>query len=441
MRFRVISIALFFNLSIFLTMPCERALTEETKRESFKQYLPILTYRTGPFQAGGSGIAGGIEDYLTLVNMKGGLNGVIIDWEECDFGYNTGRGIECYERVKPRKPFMILPLSTGLVYALIERATRDHIPVLTPGFGRTDSSDGTVFPYVFPIFTNYWSQNSAKIHYIAKQEGGIGKLKGLKIANLHLDHPYGHETRFILEIMSKRFGFTLKHFPVPWPGIDQKAIWLRIRKFKPDWIINRNWGVSCTVPLKEAARIKFPREKILGVWNCGSEEDVLPAGDAAMGYLATTYSGVGTGFPVMRQIIDQVYGAGKGNLAFKRVGSVFHCRGVVMGMAIAEAILTAHKKFGARPITGEEMQWALEHLHITGDRLKELGAEDLMMPLKTSWKDHEGGGMIRVQQWDGEKWVSVSGWIEPFRDLVWTEIKKSAAKYALEKGITPRTHE
>jgi branched-chain amino acid transport system substrate-binding protein len=87
------------------------------------------------------------------------------------------------------------------------------------------------------------------------------------------------------------------------------------------------------------------------------------------------------------------------------------------------------------------MQWALEHLEITEDRLKELGAEGLMMPLKTSWKDHEGGGMVRIQQWDGEKWVSVSGWIEPFRDLVWSEIKKSAAKYAMEKGITPRTHE
>ncbi len=373
--------------------------------------------------------------------MKGGLNGVMIDWEECETAYNTARGVECYERVKPKKPAVIHPFSTGITYALIERATRDKIPLISMGYGRADASDGTVFPYVFPLFTNYWSQNSAKIRYIAQQEGGIDKLKGLKIANLHLDHPYGRETIFILNIMSKKFGFEVTHFPVPWPGIDQKSIWLKIRRFKPDWVINRNWGVSCTVPLREAARIGFPAKKILGVWWCGSEEDVMPAGPAAKGYRATNFHGVGVDFPVIQEIIEKVHMALKGNISFTRVGTVYYNRGVIHGIVTTEAILTAQKKFGVRPITGEEMQWALEHLNITAERIKELGAEGLMMPLKTSWKDHEGGGKVKVQEWDGSKWRSVSGWIAPFKDLVWAEIKKSAAKYAKEKGITPRTHE
>ncbi|MEE9611371.1 MAG: ABC transporter substrate-binding protein, partial [Desulfatiglandales bacterium] len=349
--------------------------------------------------------------------------------------------VECYERVKSKKPISINPFRTGVAYARMERATRDHIPLITMGYGRADAADGTVFPYVFPLITSYWSQNSAKIRYIAQREGGIDKLKGLKIANLHLDHPYGRETRFILEIMAKKFGFTVQHFPVPWPGIDQKSIWLTIRRFKPDWVINRNWGVSCTVPLKEAARVGFPRNRILGVWWCGSEEDALPAGAAAKGYLSTNFHGIGKDFPVMQEIIDKVYGSMKGNLSFTRVGTVFHTRGVIMGIVMVEAILTAQKKFGARVITGEEMQWGLEHLNITEERLKELGAVGLIMPFKTSWKDHEGGGNVRIQQWDGQKWVSISGWIKPFKDLVWAEVKKSAAKYAKEKGITPRTSE
>ena len=98
----------------------------------------------------------------------------------------------------------------------------------------------------------------------------------------------------------------------------------------------------------------------------------------------------------------------------------------------------AHQKFGVAPIGGEQMQWALENLNITPERIKEMGAEGLMFPLKTSCKDHEGGGAVRIQQWDGEKWVSVSDWIQPYSDLVRAEVEKSAAQYAKEKGITPR---
>lgn len=410
----------------------------EKKKEPPKQYMEVLTYRTGPFAAGGSGNASGREDYYNLINIKGGLNGVMLDWEECDFGYNTARGVECYERLKHKKPIVIHPFSTGLTYALIERSAKDKIPLISLGYGRTDASDGRVFPYVFPLITNYWSQNSAKIRYIAEQEGGIEKLKGLKIANLHLDHPYGRETIFILDIMAKKFGFTVKHFPVAWPGIDQKSIWLNIRRFKPDWVINRNWGVSCTVPLKEAARVGFPRDKILGVWWCGSEEDVLPAGKAGKGYKTTNFHGVGKDFPVIQEVIDKVHGVMKGTISITRVGTVYYNRGIVTGIVTTEAILTAQKKFGNRPITGEEMQWGLEHLNITAERIKELGAEGLMMPLKTSCLDHEGGGSVKIQQWDGTKWVAISGWIDPFKDLVRDEIEKSAAKYAKEKGITPR---
>ncbi|HEY5870868.1 MAG TPA: ABC transporter permease, partial [Candidatus Tectomicrobia bacterium] len=113
-------------------------------------------------------------------------------------------------------------------------------------------------------------------------------------------------------------------------------------------------------------------------------------------------------------------------------------RGVIHGIVTAEAIRLAHKKFGVAPISGEQMQWALENLDVTAERIKEMGAEGLMFPLKTSCQDHEGGGAVRIQQWDGDKWVSVSDWIKPYSDIVRAEIEKSAAQYAREKGLTPR---
>jgi len=421
-----------------LLMISGQVLAAEEKKP--EQFVGILAYRTGPFAAGGSGFSSGMEDFMALVNAKGGINGKIMyKWEECETAYNTARGVECYNRFKDRMAY-VHPLSTGITYALIPKGTEDHVVIISSGYGRADASDGRVFPWVFTTPTNYWSQNTAKIKWIAKQLGGIDKLKGLKIANLYIDVPYGQETKPILDAMAKKFGFTVRHFPVPWPGIDQKAQWLDIaRRFKADWVINRNWGVSCTVPLKEAARLKFPREKILGVWWCGSEEDVLPAGKAAVGYYTTNFHGVGRDFPIIQEVVDKVYGVMKGNIAFTRVGTVYYNRGFVAGIMNHEAILTAQKKFGVKVLTGDEFRWGLENLNVTEERIKEIGAEGLMQPMHNTWKDHEGGGKVFYQQWNGEEWVSTGEVMTPMREWVREMIEESSAKYAKEKGIKIRT--
>jgi branched-chain amino acid transport system substrate-binding protein len=428
----------------FIMVSDQTMAAEEEKPE---QFVGILAYRTGPFAAGGSGWSSGKEDFMALINARGGINGKIMyKWEECETAYNTERGVECYNRFRD-KMAMVHPLSTGITYALIPKATEDKITVISGGYGRADASDGRVFPWVFTSPTNYWSQNTAKIKFIAMQEGWDGKdeasigkyLKGKKIANLHIDIPYGQETKPILDAMAEKFGFQVRHFPVPWPGIDQKAQWMDIaRRFKADWVINRNWGVACTVPLKEAARLGFPREKMLGVWWCGSEEDVLPAGPAAKGYRTTAFHGAGRDFPIVKETIDKVYGAMKGNISFTRVGSVYWSRGFVAGIVDHEAILTAQKKFGVKVLTGEEFRWGMENLNITPERIREIGAEGLLQPLRTSCADHEGGGSVFIQQWDGEKWVMTGDVITPMKEFVRGMIEESAAKYAKEKGITPK---
>ena len=66
-------------------------------------FIPMFTYRTGPFAVGGTPIANGYTDYLKLIQIRdGGIDGVKLEWEECEFGYNTGRGVECYERLKAK---------------------------------------------------------------------------------------------------------------------------------------------------------------------------------------------------------------------------------------------------------------------------------------------------------------------------------------------------
>ena len=335
-----------------------------------EQFIPYPIYRVGPYAAGGTGIAGGFFDYLSLVNTNGGVNGVTITWEECEFGYNSDRGVECYERLKGKGPTggsMIHPLSTGVTYRLIERATVDKIPIISMGYGRTDATNGKVFPYVFPLVTNYWSQNTAKIKFMGMQEGGMENLKGKKIANLYHESSYGKETIPVLNKQSEMYGFEIRHYPVPHPGLDQKATWLEIaRRYKPDWVILRGWGVMNPTALKEASRVGFPADRIVGVWWSGAEEDVIPAGKAAVGYIAAGFHPSGRDFPVIQEILDKVHGeVGKGAISPQRVGTIYYNRGLIAAILSVEAIRVAQGKYGNQPLTGEQVRWGIENLDIT----------------------------------------------------------------------------
>ena len=408
-----------------------------------EQFIPMAGYWVGPYAPGGSGIYGGFIDYLNMINARdGGVNGVKLTYEKCEHEYNNARGVECYERLKNKGPTgasVFHTLSTGITYSILEKATTDKIPLITIGYGRTDTSDGRVFPYIFPLVTNYWSQNTAKIKFIGMKEGGMDKLKGKKIVNIYHDSAYGKETIPVLDAQAKMYGFTVTHIPVPHPGNEQGAQWLQIRQLKPDWVILRGWGVMNPTALKAAAKIGYPRDHIIGVWWSGAEEDTIPAGDAAKGYIAAGFNVAGSNFPVIAEIKKYVYAKGKGEMEDQsRIGSIYYNRGVVHGIITVEAIRVAQGKFGKKSLTPDQIRWGIENLNITEARLKELGAASFMQPLKVTCLDHEGGGAVKFQQWDGSKWIVITDWIQPDKQLVRGMIETSAAAYAKEKNITPR---
>ena len=408
-----------------------------------EQFLPVLSTREGALRFQLIPMANGFIDYLTLLNERdGGINGVKLVWEECETVYDVPRGVECYERLKGKGPTgaAVFPLfTTPLTYALTERATRDQIPLLTVGVGRADAADGRVFPYVFPAPITWWSQNTAKIRFIGQRVGGMEQLKGLKIAHVHSDDAPGRETMPLLDAQAAQYGFAVQHLPVQPPGLDQKATWLRVKVAQPDWVILRTSGVMTTTALKEAAQVGVPRDKIVGPNPTCSEQAMVTAGEAAIGFICGTWYGTGTDFPLIQDILTYVYARGKGPGPASDVGTGHWIRGMLRALLTTEALRTAMRHFGHQPLTGVQVQWGLDHLSLTATRLKELGAEGLLPPFTLSCRDHEGGGGVKFQQWDGTQWTLLTDWIAPDQALVRPLVEASAAKYAQEKGITPRT--
>ncbi|MDN7853413.1 ABC transporter substrate-binding protein [Burkholderia seminalis] len=414
-------------------------------RAAGAEYFPLQSYRVGPYAAGGSGFFGGFIDYLQLINARdGGVNGVKLVWKECETEYVVEKGVECYERLKNSGPdgapaAATNPLSVGIAYATLDRSTADRIPLITINHGRTDSTDGSVFPYVFPLQLNPYSEVSAIVNYVGQRSGGLASLKGKKIVVLYHGSPYGRETIPVVDLLAKKYGFIVTQIEVPHPGNEQGSQWLKIHQINPDWVILRGWGVMNPVAIKTAQKVGYPVDHIIGnIWS-NSEEDVRPAGDAAKGFISITTHPSGTDYPVLQAINQFVIKPGNGNLKDPaRFGTVYYNLGVVNGILNVEAVRVAQRKYGNKPLTGEQVRWGFEHLNLDDARLKQLGALGLVQPLKLSCADHEGGGAVRFQQWDGAKWHVISDWVQADRALLRPIIEKSALAYAKEKGITPR---
>lgn len=408
------------------------------------QFIGSLVYRTGPYAPGGIPWADGFADYIELLNARdGGINGVKLELEECDTAYNTDKGVECYERLKNKGSTgmpAVMPLSTGITYALLDRVVADKIPLITSGYGRADAADGRIFPYVFVPPATYWGGADIAINYIASQEGGYGNLKGKKIALVYHDSAYGKEPINTLKALAAQHGYEFSEFPVPHPGLEQKATWLKIgRQLRPDYVLMWGWGVMNATAIKEAAAVGFPREKFIGVWWSGNDADMVPAGDAAKGYKSLQFNGVGSDFGVHKAIKSELYAKGKGSAkSADNTGEVAYNRGLQSAFILTEALRGAMAEFGNKPMTGEQVAWAMDRLDITDARLAEVGADGLFDPIKLSCEDHQGKGRAKVTQWDGSQWQAISDWIEPNSEMLRTMYEESAAQYAKEKGITPR---
>ena len=401
-------------------------------------YVPLFSYRTGPYAGSGTPIGDGIHDYLTMLNERdGGIGGVKLLVDECETGYDTKKGLECYEAVKPKNPVIINPWSTGTTLPLIPKAAVDKIPLLSMAYGLSASSEGKTFPWIFNPPDTYWDGMSQILKYIGSQEGGMDKLKGKKIGYIYLDAGFGKEPIPFLNQLATDYGFEAKFYPVAGADMqNQSANWLNVRRDKPDYMIMYGWGAMNPTAVKEAVKANYPMDHFISIWWPG-EDDARTGGEGAKGFKMLNWHAVGGKFPAIADIQKFVVDKGKSLSPKDKVGTQLYNRGVYNAMLIAEGIRNGQKLSGKKLVTGEDVRRGLENINLDAARLKELGMEGFTGPIKLTCTDHNGHRPTFVQQWDGNGFVKVSELIEPLSDKVQPLLEADAKAYAEKNAPWP----
>jgi len=422
------------------------ALAGSFAAEAFAQdtmFIPLLSYRTGPYAGSGIPVANGMFDYLTMLNERdGGVGGVKILIEECETGYDTQKGVECYEGTKGKNPLVYNPYSTGITLQLIPKASVDKIPVLSMAYGLSAAAEGDVFPWVFNPPDTYWDGASGVIKHIADEEGGLDNLKGKKIGYIFLDAGYGREPIPLFEDLAAKYGFELLQYPVPGKEMqNQSSQWLNVRRDRPDYMVMWGWGAMNPTAVKEAIKIRFPMDKFIGIWWSGGDDDARAGGAEAKGYKTMNFNGVGADYQALQDIKTHVVDAGLGHTDPAKIGENLYNRGVYNSVLMAEAIRTAQEMTGKSVIDAADMRAGLENLEITEERWKEIGLEGFAPAIKMSCSDHSGHHKMYVSQWDGEKWVQASDWFEPMTEFVEPLLATAAKEYAEKNAPWPERTE
>lgn len=428
-------------LALVLLLAASGLSATVAQAQAKEQFFPLLVYRTGPYAPNGTPWANGKQDYLKMINARdGGVNGIMLTYEECETGYATDKGVECYERLKGKGASLFDPQATGITFALTDKVPNDKIPLITLGYGLSASQDGGVFKWNFPLMGSYWTAADMLIQHIAKKEGGFDKLKGKKIALVYHDSPFGKEPMPLLDERQKMHGFELVKIPVTAPGVEQKSAWLQVRQQRPDYVLLWGWGVMNSTALKEAQATGYPREKMYGVWWAGAEPDVKDVGEGAKGYNALALNTSGQQPKVIQDILKFVHEKGQGTGPKDEVGSVLYTRGVIIQALGVEAVRRAQERFGkGKVMTGEQVRWGLENLALDDKKLAALGLTGVIRPVSTSCQDHMGSTWARVHTWDGAKWNFSSDWLQADEQILKPMVKAAADKYAGEKKLSRRT--
>jgi branched-chain amino acid transport system substrate-binding protein len=374
--------------------------------------------RTGPTQIVGVVLCPAIQDYIDLVNSKGGVEGFKIKYNELDNEYKVPPAVEEYQRQKQEGAVSMMIYGTPQAQALNQKLQEDKIPGTSPGFGISASADGTRYPYLFPMAATYWSQGAAAIQFVKDKLGG--SLKGKKIAYVYYDNPAGHEPLPILEDLQKTEGFELRSFAVPPPGVEMGAQVLDIaQRYRPDFVIDHLFGRSPSVAIKEYKRAGYPLSKVLGLVWASAEADIDAAGgwSVAEGYHTMSFAGVGDDYPV-RQEIKAMYKAQGKEPPKAMDDTVMYNRGLLIAALHVEALRNALKANGGKQPTGEDMKKGFEQIH-------DFTLGGLVPPLNVTAADHEGGGWVQIYTVKGGKFVKETDWIHAYPELVAAAVKKA----------------
>jgi branched-chain amino acid transport system substrate-binding protein len=299
-----------------------------------------------------------VADTFAWVNKNGGINGVKVDLDSVDYGYQVPRAIAQYKKWSgAEKVSAIMGWGTADTEALTGFVAQDKIPDISGSYAAA-LSDPTgaggkakAAPYNFFYGPTYSDALRAELTWAAEDWKAKGKSGKPKFVHMGANHPYPNAPKAAGEALAKELGFDVLP-PLVFalsPG-DYSAQCLSLKSAGANYAYLGNTAASNISVMKACKTAGVDVQFLSNVWGM-DENAAKAAGDAADGVVfplrtAVAWGGNAPGMKTVMEISKMSDPTGK---VYR---PVHYVAAVCTALYMKEAIEWAAKNGG---VTGENV--------------------------------------------------------------------------------------
>lgn len=354
---------------------------------------------TGPVALAIGKYSFGVSDYLKYLNeVKGGINGIKVEWVWADNRYEVPAMITIWERFKLEKPIMLLMYdSSGGHEALKASLERDKCP------GLSLAMSGPQFTppgWIYADSCSYGDQIGAFLEWV--------KPKPKKLGWMGWDSPYGRAEFKEVTAFAKNLGIEVLPIEyVPLIPVDTTPQLIRLRDAGAEYIWHCDYTPTLDVILRDTDKLGLSG-KIIHVINSNMPgcDQIDLSGKSAEGTIAVLpFYAPNHEANLPSDVEQNVVKIAEKYRARKDINH-WYMRGWWHAQVAEEAIRLAMEKVGYEGLTGA----AVKEQGL--DQIKNFRSYALGKPVTVKPGDRRISPYVRVLQVKGGKVAALSDWLE-----------------------------
>lgn len=262
----------------------------------------VLSELSGPTSAVGQPYAEGIKAAAAWINDHGGVNGKPIKLMQVDYAYNVQQALAAYKRFKSQGMVALQGWGTADTEALTKFVAKDRIPTWSASYS-AHLTDPEKAPYNFFVSADYSTMIRAGLKYM---KDNWKESRAPRVAFVYPDHPYGISPIQAGKDYAAELGFEyVGEENVDLKAMDATTQLLALQKKAPDFCWLGGTTPSCSVVLKDAAKLGMKTTFLINIW--GNDESLIDlAGPASEGQIglqaAAAYDDDTPGSALVREI-------------------------------------------------------------------------------------------------------------------------------------------
>lgn len=254
-----------------------------------------------------------IVDTFAWINKNGGINGVKVDLDSVDYGYQVPRAIAQYKKWSgAEKVSAIMGWGTADTEALTGFVAQDQIPDISGSYAAAladptgAGGKAKAAPYNFFYGPTYSDALRAELTWAAEDWKAKGKSGAPKFVHMGANHPYPNAPKAAGEAIAKELGFEVLP-PLVFaltPG-DYSAQCLSLKSSGANYAYLGNTAASNISVMKACKTAGVDVQFLSNVWGM-DENAAKAAGDAADGVVFPLRTAVGWGgnAPGMKTVME-----------------------------------------------------------------------------------------------------------------------------------------